>query len=430
MRLSRLSVSLLGVVAVIGGFSLGACGSDGERGEVGPTGAPGAQGQPGAPGAPGTPAPIAEAGAPLPKACTQPCHTFNGVVDQWRFSNHSHPQKNDIGGGSCGNCHAIDGIAQRVANKFVTAPDSGVPTDVAKGHLNYRTASGSASEIAYAGASAIGRIHCSTCHDFNATTDPHVTGSYTARQAPIRVAGGAGDTVVLEKTLDAGGPPVGQAIALQGANLCAYCHKSRKDIAFYIKPTGNALSTHWGPHEGPQADIFSGKGAYHHPGQTYSTSTHVSITNACVSCHMQPVADNANVRDHTMKPQVTFCKTCHTTYTGTSFDIQGGRTIVTKLLKELQVALNTAGWITRSSSAPYAPLSVEELGDNQFNLDHARADAAPLDEIDAGVLYNYLLIARGKDLGVHNPSYTKQLLFDGISRLTGNPPVTLPVRPQ
>ncbi|MCA9587085.1 MAG: hypothetical protein KC657_17270 [Myxococcales bacterium] len=429
MTFSRPTVLLLALAAVAGGFTLGACGSDGDKGETGAAGAPGPQGPAGTPGAPGAPGAALDAGGVFPGACTTPCHTFNGVVDQWRFSNHSHPQKNDVGGGSCGNCHAIDGIAQRVAGKFSVPPDSGAPTNVGNGHLNYPTATGGASEIAYAGASAIGRIHCATCHDFNPKTDPHVTGSYTARQAPIRVAGGAADGAYIEKSLD-GGAPVGQRVSYQAANLCVYCHKSRKDVAFYIAPTGNKLSTHWGPHEGPQADIYSGKGAYHDPTKTYATSAHGAITNACVACHMQPVADNGNVRDHTMKPQVAFCKTCHTSYTGTDFDIQGGRTIVTKLIAELQVALNDAGYLTRSASAPYAPLSDEERGDKQFQLDHPRGDAAPLDEATAGVLYNYLLIVRGKDLGVHNPTYTKQLLFDGIVKLTGNPPVALPVRPQ
>jgi hypothetical protein len=47
----------------------------------------------------------------------------------------------------------------------------------------------------------------------------------------------------------------------------------------------------------------------------------------------------------------------------------------------------------------------------------------------AGILYNYLLIARGKDMGAHNPRYTKQLLFDAIEKLTGAAPTSGLTRP-
>ena len=374
-------------------------------------------------------------GGVLSGACTTPCHTFNGVVDQWRFSNHSHPQKNDVGGGACGNCHALDGLEQRVSNKYIVAPDAGAPTDVAKGHLNYVNASGGVSEIGYAGAAAIGRIHCSTCHDFNSTNDPHVTGKYAAGQAPLRVPGGVSDTATLEKTEGtAPTQPVGTPLAYRASNTCVFCHKSRKDVSLYIKASNTMNSHHWGPHEGPQSDVFSGKGGYHFAGAAYSTGKHSTIANACVSCHMQPVAGNGNVPDHTMKPALGFCKTCHSTYEGTTFDIDGGQTLVREALRELQVELSDAGLLTRSATAPYAPLSADELSDNQFHLDGVRPNGGPggahvvATAAQAGAVYNYLIIARSKDLGVHNPRYTKQLLWDSITEIKAmnNRPSTTP----
>lgn len=416
---------------VSSGVAAVACGSDGERGENGLPGGPGPQGSAGLPGPPG---PAGDGGTTaLPGACTQPCHTFNGVVDQWRFSNHSHPQENEIGGGVCGNCHGIDGIQQRVANKYVTTPDSGAPTSVPRGHINYRAANGSVSEIAYGGTTVIGRIHCSTCHDFNATNDPHVTGRYIAGQAPLRVSGGAGDVAFLEKSPDTNAV-AGQGLAYKTGNLCVYCHKSRKDVTFYVTAQNALTSVRWGPHEGPQADVFSAKGGYHFAGQTYGTSAHTTVANACVSCHMQPVPGNANVPDHTMKPALTFCKTCHTTYNGTSFDIQGGQTIVKGGLFELQALLNAAGMLTRSETAPYQPLDDEELADGQFHLDASRPGSngganLVLDAPTAGALYNYLILARSRDLGVHNPTYEKQLLWDSIKQIKGSDPSSLPNRP-
>src|SRR5262249_36963013 len=131
-------------------------------------------------------------------------------------------------------------------------------------------------------------------------------------------------------------------------------------------------SSRWGPHEGPQSDVYSGKGGYQFAGLAYSSSAHASLPDACVSCHMRPVPANSNVPDHTMKPTVAFCKTCHTAYTGTNFDIQGGRTLVGNALAELQAALNVAGMLTRSTAAPYAELSADELADRQFHLDLVR----------------------------------------------------------
>ena len=258
---------IVGVVGVSGGLAACGSGEDGAKGEPGATGPAGPVGPAGPSGAQGLPGAVADGGGVLSGACTTPCHTFGGVVDQWRFSNHSHPQNNEVGGGACGNCHAIDGIQQRVANKYTVAPDAGVPTDVAKGHINFKAASGAITEIGYGGATTIGRIHCSTCHAFDSTNDPHVTGKYVAGQAPLRVPGGVNDTVILEKTAGASpSVPTGQELAYRAGNVCVFCHKSRKDVSLYITAS-NALSTRWGPHDGPQADVYSGKGGYHFAGQ-------------------------------------------------------------------------------------------------------------------------------------------------------------------
>jgi hypothetical protein len=149
---------------------------------------------------------------------------------------------------------------------------------------------------------------------------------------------------------------------------------------------------------------------------------------------MQPVPGNANVPDHTMKPALTICKTCHTEYTGTTFDVQGGQTLVKNALRELQQVLNAQGMLTRSETAPFGPLTDEELADGQFHLDAARPGSngganLVLDAPTAGALYNYLILARSRDFGIHNPTYEKQLLWDSIKQLKGSNPSSLPSRP-
>jgi hypothetical protein len=135
-----------------------------------------------------------------------------------------------------------------------------------------------------------------------------------------------------------------------------------------------------------------------------------------------------------MKPNVAYCKTCHTAYTGTDFDILSGRTNAKKALFELQAELNAKGLLTRAAAAPYGALTDEDLADAQFNLDRTRPRGNggvnwSLDAEMAGVLYNYLVLARGKDLGVHNPTYQAQLLFDSIKKAKGGVDPTSISRP-
>jgi len=423
--------ALFGVALVV----IACTGEDGAKGENGAAGAPGPQGAAAPAGT--TPLPASPDGGNILSnaGCTQPCHTFGGVVDQWKFSNHSHPQESEIGGGACGNCHGVDGLQQRTANQYVIAPDSGAPVDVPKGHISYVNGAGAVSEIGYAGATTIGLIHCTTCHDFNATNDPHATGKYVPGTARIRVPGGVDDVAFIEKSSTVG-VPTGQSVAYGAANVCVFCHKSRKDVTSYITAANLISSIRWGPHQGPQTDVYSGKGGYHFAGVTYGSSAHATLANACVSCHMGPVAANGNVPDHSMKPNVAFCKGCHTQYTGTNFDIQGGRSLVKNALGELQAALNGVGLLTRGEAAPYEALSAEDLADGQFNLDMTRPGSngtggnQSLDAPKAGALYNYLIIARSKDLGVHNPTYEKQLLWDSILQIKGVKPTTMASRPQ
>ena len=103
-------------------------------------------------------------------------------------------------------------------------------------------------------------------------------------------------------------------------------------------------------------------------------------------------------------------------------------------LFELQKALNDAGYLTRGTVAPYPPLQPSELTDAHFELDKTRPGGGPdggilhLTPDQAGAVYNYIIVARGGALGVHNPKYTKQLIFDSYVAIKGLPPTTL-VRP-
>ena len=105
------------------------------------------------------------------------------------------------------------------------------------------------------------------------------------------------------------------------------------------------------------------------------------------------------------------------------------------VVSELQKALNDAGYLTRSTAAPYLPLTSAQLADGNFPLDKTRPGGGPdggtlhLTPDQAGAVYDYLIVARDASLGAHNPKYTRQLIFDAYFAMTGLPPTTI-VRPQ
>ena len=435
-------------------LTLGCAGEDGPQGNPGPPGPAGSQGIPGPSGPPGEAGPpgppgmsgMGEGGtAAIPVSCLTPCHVFNGIVDQWKSSTHYASFISNLGGDeveswtgptTCGNCHAQDAIEQRVANNVATQA-GGVVANLRHGELGYRNpTSGAYAESTYKGKSKVAQVGCETCHVTTVATDPHRTGlPYTKGSFPLRVPSGGGeggiDQAFIEKSPDKSavtGMPAGIGVS----NTCIWCHRSRKDVTNYIGMDTALTSTNWGPHNGPQADVYSGAGGYHFAGKLYGTSTHQEKL-GCIDCHMPTVAANAGLGDHSFFPQVSACQSCHAN--ANDFDVNGGRSQTEAGLFELEKALNNAGYLTRSSAAPYQPLSSSQLTDGEFDLDKVRPGGGPdggtlhLTPDQAGALYDYLIVARDKSRGAHNPKYTMQIMYDAYVATTGMPPTTI-IRPQ
>jgi hypothetical protein len=372
--------------------------------------------------------------------CLGPCHGFTGIVEQWKSSTHFATFIANLGGEevatwtgatTCGNCHAIDAIEQRADANVRVNGASLKPLHVTGGETNYLdVTSGRITESLYAGQATVAVVHCTTCHDVTAESDPHVTGKpYVLGSFPLRVPSGSDDQARLEKSSAVGAADGTEAGEYGMGNACIWCHKSRKDVTNYIGASTNLTSVNWGPHEGPQADIYSGKGGYHYAGQAYGASSHQGLANGCVDCHMPKVESNAGVGNHSFYPQLSSCQKsgCHST--ATSFDVGGGQSAMKGGIQELRTALNGLGWLTRSASAPYEALAAEALADQVYKEDKVRPGATGLTADQAGALYNYLLLARGSGNGAHNPIYVRQLIFDSVRALTGNPPATVPIRP-
>jgi len=461
-------------VLLLGLAALGCSGEDGQDGAAGPPGAKGEKGATGAAGPQGEkgdqgdtgpqgeqgPAGIGAGGdsgtvpvGTLNASCMKPCHTFAGIVEQWKTSRHYSTYIANLGGEevdswtgakSCGSCHASDGPQLRVEGNVFYNGTTG-PVGLSHGQLNYKdSATAKISEISYAGQTTVAMVGCGTCHDNSAANDPHIKGiDYVPGAFPLRYPVADGDYAIVEKSSAVGTSDGSQSGSFKSGNACMWCHKSRKDVTNYILATANSItSTTWGPHEGPQSDVFvgAGKGAYEYPPKTYSNSAHNSPANfptGCVGCHMAPVAENGGIGDHSFYPQTSTCTKCHGSNVP-NFDVGGGQSAVKGMLRSLRTKLNSMLLITRDG---INPLTSDQLKDDDFALDETlpqkAADVLPPPAVTprppvlgptAGALYNYIVMARGSAFGVHNPKYTKQVLYDSIETVGGD--LTNLVRPQ
>lgn len=365
--------------------------------------------------------------------CLAPCHSFTGIVEQWKTSTHYSTYIANLGGEevetwtgktACGNCHAIDGIQQRLAGNVLS--NGTTPPDSTHGQTNYlNSLTSKVAESTYAGHATVAVVHCSTCHEVNPTTDPHVTGkAYVPGSFPLRVPSAAKDQALIEKSSAVGmstGTPAGE---YGRGNVCIWCHKSRKDVTNYITASNTISNSYWGPHEGPQSDIYTGKGGYQYAGKKYENSSHQAFKNGCIDCHMPSTAGvNQGVGNHSFAPQLSSCAKggCHTP-APTSFDVIGGQSAVRSQLRLLRTELNKKGWLTRSSAAPYATLSEQQLNDDEFIADMPMPGSTGLTADQAGAVYNYLLVVRGSGMGVHNPLYVRQLIYDSVVAVAGAAP--------
>jgi len=390
-------------------------------------------------GAQGVPGQNAEAGVSTAVSCMSPCHGFNGVISQFKSSGHyaayianltsASPETAWTARGQpCGNCHAIDGLEQRVSGNVLTT-DGGKVANLASGELQYGSP-GAQLSAGYAGNATIAEVYCTTCHAVTNANDPHVTGvAWTPGSFPFVVDGGS---MFVEKSPSTAAVLGTNAGDYGPGNTCMWCHRSRVDVTSYIHPDGNKItSTHWGPHEGPQADLFTGQGGYTFAGQSYAQSTHEQKL-SCVDCHMVTMAENSNVADHSFNPSLKACLQCHSG--AATFDVNGFQSQVQSAMTQIETWLNAAGMLTRASAAPYDPLTSAQLGDGNWATDQpvpgSTIDGGLLTQDQAGALYDYILVARGGASGVHNPVYVAQLLFDSYGALAGAPLAAFPARPQ
>ena len=329
---------------IVAAVVLAACGTAGEAGPQGPAGPAGPEGPAGPPGT---------SAMSTDLSCTE-CHNDTSLITAkhtaWEESLHGSGTAFDYAGGraGCTGCHSGASFSDRVAAGL--GPDE-VET-----------------------VTAVTRQDCRTCHQIHTT--------YT------------GDDWALETT-----DPV-DLYAVEGVtydggegNLCVQCHQPRRVFTPSEDGVVTGISSHWGPHHGPQSSMLmgvAGAGVEGKPGAHYSM-----VEDTCVTCHL---GENKN---HTYEPEVATCQACHSD--AENFDINGTQTEVQAMLDELGEKLVAAGALTENNADGHPTEAVIENG-------------AP-DNI-ATALWNWIYVAHeDKSLGVHNPAYTKALLQAGLDAL-------------
>jgi hypothetical protein len=220
------------------------------------------------------------------------------------------------------------------------------------------------------------RQDCRTCHQVHTT--------YTADDWALETTDPVQLAFVEGATFDGG-----------KGNLCANCHQPRREFPAAENGVITGISTHWGPHHGPQSAMLLGVAG---AGEVEGTpSSHYSmVEDTCVGCHLGPNDS------HSFAPDITVCQGCHSG--AENFDINGVQT-------EVQAQLDALGELLVAEGV---------LSENTVD-GHPTVTEAP--ENVATALYNWIYIAHeDKSLGVHNSAYTKALLQASFEALGATPP--------
>lgn len=290
--------------------------------------------------------------APGPVTCAQ-CHDSSNLITgketEWAESVHGTGTAYvRASSASCAGCHSGNSFA-----KMVAAGEN--PSQVTEGDPNPT------------------RQDCRACHMIHQTYTEKDFDLRTTKAVPLFAISGA--------TFNGG----------QG-NLCANCHQPRTDAPVPVNGVVSGISSHWGPHHGPQAAMLLGVGGA--GGVKGVKSGHYgAVGNTCVTCHL---GDN---KDHHFEPAVATCQKCHPT--ATNFDVDGVQTEIQGLLDAIETEL-----LNRGLLAP-------PTGDGDPS---PAVSSAPTGE--AFALWNYIYVGReDKSMGAHNVDYARALLYASLDSL-------------
>lgn len=288
------------------------------------------------------------------------CHDVSTTVlakqIQWELSGHATGGMYVRGtSATCAPCHSHEGFRMKIAGEEVTGIENPTPQN------------------------------CRTCHNIHKTYSAADFERSTI--APVELTG----SMYTGTTIDIG----------QG-NLCANCHQTRyRDYGLEVGgPDVEITSTHWGPHYGTQAPIFTGNSGFEIPGSVpYENSEMTNvITDGCPTCHMAEF-DRSLTGGHTLWPNLNGCTECHSDIE--SFDRNGVQTEIIALTVKLRDLLIAEGLL-------------DGEGDDLWHDYHPVVQENKVPSDKAGALFNYRYVTTEGSHGVHNYKYAKALLQNSI----------------
>ncbi len=246
----------------------------------------------------------------------------------------------------------------------------------------------------------LAKIACAVCHD------PHdATNSFQLRT----------ETATLQN---------GVAISDIGEGaLCMNCHQARTEAVSYTDDYLNKLSTHYGPHHGPQGDVIAGTNAITF-GHNISSSPHMQVADGCIACHMASASVNPDgsrqlfgshslnmVDPRTGNDNVAACAPCHgdigTHFSDKKYYINGnadldGNGQADGLQIEMEGLLNKLALLL-------PPVGSTDVSITDSSVTLTQAQAA----------YNYFMVEEDRSLGIHNPAFTFGIMKASIEALGG-----------
>jgi hypothetical protein len=313
--------------------------------------------------------------AELCSACHQGAHHPTGA--EWAESGHARIEEEAALRASCAKCH--NGL---VSGEYLNDPE------------HFTNPASNPTEAA--------PITCAACHDPHGNENP----------ASLRNAS------VTDRAL-----PGGTLVEAAGAGrLCMSCHNGRRAGTTIDGHVQNG-NDHFGPHHSVQGDMLAAVNAYPkvNEGFAWSTSRHILVQDACVTCHTHPVPYDETTETaytgHTFEPTVEACAPCHGTlasfrdvqakydYDGDGNSTEGVQGEVEGLLALTQAAIVDASETPEKRAILEASFE-DSLGSPRVTTVAQRA---------AG--YNWAYVSYDGSKGVHNATYSIQLLQQSILSL-------------
>lgn len=310
----------------------------------------------------GPPGPPGLDGADATESCMT-CHNFSEFIVSKisQHSNSTHASGNNINRSyeNCSQCHTSQG--------FRSYLEDGLSVDVHEPNA----------------------INCRTCHPIHE--------SYTTDDYALRT------NLAVDLILD------GTNYDFGNSNLCTNCHQARSVNPYPVFGGEDVTITNarYGPHYGPQSNMFAGSGAYEVPGSVaYQNSAHTAlVTDGCITCHMSDPIGNSTGGHQMGLAYVQFgntafnyngCTECHQDVNALTENRNELREEIMTLQYELRDKLVDKGLLNASELVP-VPLTMTQ------------------DE--AGAILNYKYVYGDASYGMHNYQYTKALLVNTIESL-------------